>query len=47
MAQHLQDNAHVFELQLDESDRAQIDLVLGKSRDLFELIGDCGDEYRR
>jgi aryl-alcohol dehydrogenase-like predicted oxidoreductase len=47
MAQHLQDNARVFELQLDESDRAQIDLVLGKSRDLFELIGDCGDEYRR
>jgi aryl-alcohol dehydrogenase-like predicted oxidoreductase len=47
ITQHLQDNARIFELQLDESDRAQIDSVLGKSRDLFELIGDCGDEYRR
>jgi hypothetical protein len=25
----------------------QIEAVLAKSRDLYQLIGDCGDEYRR
>jgi aryl-alcohol dehydrogenase-like predicted oxidoreductase len=44
---HLEDNAKVFDLHLDDSDTKQIDGVSNKSRDLFELIGDCGDEYRR
>jgi len=47
IAEHISDNARVFDLQLDPADRAQIDAVLAKSRDLFQLIGDCGDEYRR
>ncbi|MBD2091192.1 aldo/keto reductase [Microcoleus sp. FACHB-1515] len=46
IAEHLRDNARVFDLQLDEADRAEIEVVLGKSRDLFAAIGDCGDEYR-
>jgi hypothetical protein len=36
----------VFGFALDADDRASIDTVLTKSRDLMKLIGDCGDEYR-
>ena len=41
------DSARVFEFNLDQSDLAQIDAVLNRSRDLYQIIGDCGDEYRR
>jgi hypothetical protein len=37
----------VFDFGLDEADNSQIEAVLTKSRDLYQLIGDCGDEYRR
>ncbi len=47
VSQHLEDNARVFNLMLDNSDYQQIDAVLGQSRDLYQAIGDCGDEYRR
>lgn len=46
IAEHRQDNARVFELKLDGQDREKIEKVTAKSRNLFELIGDCGDEYR-
>lgn len=46
IAEHIADNAHAFDLALDAEDRAAIDAVLGKSRDLMQVIGDCGDEYR-
>jgi len=46
VAQHLDDNARVFTFTLDAQDEAEIEAVLSKSRDLFALIGDCGDEYR-
>ena len=41
------DSARVFEFNLDPSDLAQIDAVLNRSRNLYQIIGDCGDEYRR
>ncbi len=47
VSQHLEDNAKVFDLMLDTGDYDKIHAVLGKSRDLYQLIGDCGDEYRR
>ena len=47
VAQHIQDNAQVFDFALDEEDLAAIDAVLAQSRDLYRIIGDCGDEYRR
>ena len=47
VAEHRADNARVFSLQLDAADWARLDAVHGRSRDLFALIGDCGDEYRR
>ena len=46
ISEHRQDNAKVFDLQLDSQDHAMINSVTGKSNDLFDIIGDCGDEYR-
>jgi hypothetical protein len=46
IAEHLADNARIFDLALDTDDLATIEPVLAKSRDLMRLIGDCGDEYR-
>jgi aryl-alcohol dehydrogenase-like predicted oxidoreductase len=46
VARHIDDNARVFGFALDDADRASIEAVLLKSRDLVKLIGDCGDEYR-
>jgi aryl-alcohol dehydrogenase-like predicted oxidoreductase len=46
VTEHLADNARVFGLELDFDDRAKLDAVSAKSRDLAKLIGDCGDEYR-
>jgi aryl-alcohol dehydrogenase-like predicted oxidoreductase len=47
VAEHREDNARVFAFSLDAAAHAQIDAVLAKSRDVYRLIGDCGDEYRR
>ena len=46
ISEHRNDNLHVFSFNLDKSDYENIDLVCKKSNDLFEIIGDCGDEYR-
>lgn len=43
---HINDNARVFDIKLDASDSRRIDEICAKSNDLFEKIGDCGDEYR-
>jgi len=47
ISQHWSDNARVFHLTLGSSDYDQINTVLQRSRNLYQLIGDCGDEYRR
>ena len=47
VADHRGDNARIFELSLDAEDDDRIATVLGRSNDLYRLIGDCGDEYRR
>jgi aryl-alcohol dehydrogenase-like predicted oxidoreductase len=46
VAQHLADNARVFGFAFDGDDLSMIEAVLAKSRDLMQVIGDCGDEYR-
>jgi aryl-alcohol dehydrogenase-like predicted oxidoreductase len=46
-SEHLADNARVFDFTLDADDFARIEAVLQEARDLYQLIGDCGDEYRR
>ncbi len=40
------DNLKVFSLQLDKEDDRKIKSVTSRSKDLFMVIGDCGDEYR-
>lgn len=46
ISQHREDNLKAFELKLDSDDVSAINTVTAKANDLFEIIGDCGDEYR-
>ena len=46
ISDHRNSNAQVFDFGLDKSDFDDIDAVCKKSNNLFEVIGDCGDEYR-
>jgi aryl-alcohol dehydrogenase-like predicted oxidoreductase len=43
---HRTSNTQVFNFILDKSDCEAIAAVCAKSNNLFEIIGDCGDEYR-
>ena len=47
IADHIEDNARLFGLELKPGDLDEIESVLSRSRDLYRAIGDCGDEYRR
>lgn len=46
ISEHREDNLHVFDLNLDSEDLTLINSVTKKSNNLFDRIGDCGDEYR-
>jgi aryl-alcohol dehydrogenase-like predicted oxidoreductase len=46
ISEHRQDNSRVFDVILDSEDNSMINSVTQKSKNLFEIIGDCGDEYR-
>ena len=43
---HRDDNIKVFDVKLDSQDISSIDRITAKSNDLFDVIGDCGEEYR-
>ena len=47
VAEHIAENARIFSFQLDADDHRLIDDVSSNARDLYGIIGDCGDEYRR
>ncbi|XP_050208256.1 flagellar radial spoke protein 5 [Mercurialis annua] len=47
LSQHVKDANAIFSLVLDEEDINSIREVSEKGKDLIEVIGDCGDEYRR
>ena len=47
IAEHRQDTAKVFSFRLDEEDYQAFEPIWQKSRNLYQSIGDCGDEYRR
>ena len=47
LADHREDNTRVFDFHLDREDVSQVDSVASQGRDLYRIIGDCGDEYRR
>ncbi|CAN6438764.1 unnamed protein product [Victoria cruziana] len=46
LSQHIEDSLAIFSLELDEEDKSSIDSVSKQGRDLLQIIGDCGDEYR-
>ena len=46
ISEHRDDNVNVFGLNLDSEDNAKIKSVVSKANDLFDKIGDCGNEYR-
>ena len=46
ISEHRDDNSKVFEINLDSEDNSLIKSITKKSQDLFEVIGDCGSEYR-
>lgn len=47
VSENIADNLRVFSFHLSEADLQAIASVTARSNDLFALIGDCGDEYRR
>lgn len=47
ISEHIEENSRVFEFSLDAEDDQKVQTICEKSQDLFRLIGDCGDEYRR
>ncbi|MEO0562525.1 MAG: aldo/keto reductase [Chloroflexota bacterium] len=47
VSEHIAVNARVFDFTLSEADYAAIAAVTDRSRDLYKIIGDTGDEYRR
>lgn len=47
ISEHIQDNAKLFSFSLSPEDYQQIDAVSNQAENLSQLIGDCGDEYRR
>jgi len=48
ISEHLDDNRKVYELELTEQDKADIEDILqfSNSESMIEMIGDCGAEYR-
>ena len=46
ISEHRVENNRVFGLKLDSEDHEKIKTVTTQSKNLFEVIGDCGDEYR-
>nr|MCH9658881.1 aldo/keto reductase [archaeon] len=46
ISNHTEDNDKAFDLKLDDEDISSIGKVTARSKDLFEIIGDCGGEYR-
>ena len=44
--EHVADNRKTFSFILDDDDLAAINAVQSKSRDLYTVYGDCGQEYR-
>jgi aryl-alcohol dehydrogenase-like predicted oxidoreductase len=47
VSQHLADTTRALSVELDSGDRQRIEAVTSRGADLYVLIGDCGDEYRR
>jgi diketogulonate reductase-like aldo/keto reductase len=46
LSEHIKDTNVIFSLELDEEDMNSISEASREGRNLMEIIGDCGDEYR-
>ena len=46
ISEHIEDNSKAFDVKLDSDDLSAISSVTSKANNLFEVIGDCGGEYR-
>lgn len=46
-SEHIADTARIFTTTLDAEDYERIGAITRRANDLFSVIGDCGDEYRR
>jgi len=46
ISEHIEDNYKAFDVKLDSDDLSAISSVTTKAKNLFEIIGDCGGEYR-
>jgi aryl-alcohol dehydrogenase-like predicted oxidoreductase len=46
ISEHREENLLTFGLELSDDDNKNIQSVCDKSEDLYDKIGDCGDEYR-
>ena len=46
ISEHIEDNSKAFDVKLDSDDLSTISSVTTKAKNLFEIIGDCGGEYR-
>ncbi len=46
VSEHIAENSSVFGFSLDADAMAELDAVSSRGRDLFQVIGDCGAEYR-
>lgn len=46
LSEHIRENLEVFNFSLDQEDIEKIHKIQAKARNLLEIIGDCGDEYR-
>jgi len=46
VSEHIIENSRVFNFSLEKNDIDEIESVQSNANNLFEIIGDCGDEYR-
>ena len=46
ISEHRNDNLKTFEISLDDSDYESIKSITQQAKNLYDVIGDCGDEYR-
>ena len=49
ISEHIEENLKVFSFKLDMEDQGKIQKVLDRCRakEVFEVMGDCGSEYRQ
>ena len=46
IAQHITQNKKTFSLKLDSNDYSAINTITAQANNLYDIIGDCGSEYR-